>query len=48
MISLTTQLITQLLGPVLTSWLSCEPVEVLIGVFVFGYIVSILVRLLKS
>lgn len=48
MIALTTQLITELLGTVLPAWLSCEPVEILIGVFVFGYIVSIFLRLLKS
>lgn len=48
MISLTTQLFTQLLGVILPAWLETEVVQVLVGVFVFGYIVGLFLRLLKS
>lgn len=48
MIALTTQLITQLLGVAVPAWLSCEPVQILCGLLIFGYIVRIFVGLVKS
>lgn len=48
MISITTSLISELLGSVLSAWISCEPVMVLFGLFVFGYIVGLFLRLLNK
>ena len=48
MIAYTTQLFTQFLGVVLPAWLSCEPIQIIAGVFIFGFIVHTLVRLIKS
>lgn len=48
MIAYTTQLFSQLLGVVLPAWLACEPIQIIAGVFIFGYIVHTLVRLIKS
>lgn len=48
MISITTSLISELLGSVLPAWLSCEPIMVLVGLVVFGYIVGLFLRLLNS
>lgn len=47
MIATTTSLISELLGSVLTAWVSCEPVMVLVGLVVFGYIVGLFLRLLN-
>lgn len=47
MISITSSLISDLLGSVLTAWISCEPVMVLVGLVVFGYIVGLFLRLLN-
>lgn len=47
MISLTTQLITQILGVAVPAWLSCESVQVLCGVLIFGYIIRLFVGFVK-
>lgn len=48
MISITTQLLTNLLGTVLTGWLSCEPIKVLVSLLIIGYVFALFVRLVKS
>lgn len=48
MISATTSLISSLLGSTLTAWLSCEPVQVVVGLGCFGYVVGLVVRLIKN
>ena len=45
MISITTDLLTALLGDVLTAWLSCPAVQCLLSLLVIGFVVRLFVGL---
>lgn len=47
MLSATSELITNLLGDVFVSWLSCEPVMYLLGLAIVATIITFLFKFLK-